>query len=94
MFKREETRRLNATADRFKSDPLFFTKGRLNKALIITVLILLLAGLIFLFSALLKSFSEQGNAYYYIKNSFRINLGLLSLIILSRINYRFLRNFP
>ena len=26
MFKREETRRLNATADRFKSDPLFLLK--------------------------------------------------------------------
>lgn len=95
MFKREETRRLNATADRFKSDPLFFTKGRLNKALIITVLILLLAGLIFLFSAsLLKSFSEQGNAYYYIKKQLLgLTLGLLSLIILSRINYRFFKKF-
>lgn len=95
MFKREETKRLKPVSDKLKTKSLFLKSGHLNKPLLITVAVLLVAGLGFLFSAsLLKSFSEQGNTYFYIKKQLLgLFLGIVSLFLLSRLRYQFFKNF-
>ena len=68
----------------------FFINGKFDYPILIVTLLLLSMGLIMLLSASApKSFSEYGNSYNYImKQGIVAGVGLVGMIILSKVDYR------
>ncbi|HOZ53540.1 MAG TPA: putative peptidoglycan glycosyltransferase FtsW [bacterium] len=99
MFKREETRRLENPKERKVNNgpkvKLFFSSGLIDKPFVITILLLVVFGLVILFSAsLVTAHSNTGDAYYYIKKQlFGLSLGLISFFVLAKIDYHFLKKY-
>ena len=69
--------------------------GKIDKFLLGTIIVLLIFGLVFLFSAsLVTAHSSQGDAYFYVKKQIlALLLGIISLFVLSRIDYTYFKKF-
>lgn len=99
MFKKEETRRLESPKEGKKGKAsrvkLFFAKGSVSKSFIITILLLVLFGLVVLFSAsLVTAYSSKGDAYFYLKQqAFGLLLGLASFFVLAKVDYHFFKKY-
>ena len=73
----------------------FFTKGTSDYIILIVVFLLLAIGLIMVLSASSpSSISESGNSYKYFKRQAEAAIiGIVAMIIVSKIDYRFYKNF-
>lgn len=71
------------------------TEIKIDKFLLGTVIVLLIFGLVFLFSAsLVTAHSSKGDAYFYVKKQIlALVLGLIFLFILSRFDYTRFKKF-
>lgn len=70
-----------------------FTKGAMDYSILIVTLLLLALGIIMVLSASApSSLSESGNSYkYVIKQALSASIGLVAMVVLSKIDYRIYR---
>ena len=73
----------------------FWQEGRLDATFLVTVLLLLTFGLVMLFSSSYAySYERFGNSYKFISKQFLFAaVGVVIMLIVSKINYHILRNF-
>ena len=72
-----------------------FSKEPVDFGLVIIVFIMLALGIIMVMSASAPtSISESGNSYEYVKTqAFSAGLGIIAMLIISKIDYRIYKNF-
>lgn len=74
-----------------KAEPFFYSSQRQDTVFLVMVLVVLLVGLIMMFSAsyITSYFENDGDSYYFIKRQLIFaGMGIVAMLVMSRINYK------